>query len=237
MLAKAGDSVFVDILPLHHTDGVIELLKHGVEVYHLRRTTLIAKKREELKLSKSTKKDVKVLMSIGDKWFRRVSEDFLIMRRMITAYRSLLKSRHQLLNKSKALSEHERSMLKPAIIVIEEQMKQMAEKIAEEAGKRCPVYNQLIDELGIAGNPPAVEALAEILVLPEWTSWRKTRNYFGLWKRDRRTYYHRSKTARQALERLTISIKGYGIKAGDLKDVLRRMWLILKTQKAGSPPA
>ena len=30
--AVAGDKVFVDVLPLHHTDGVIELLRHGVEV-------------------------------------------------------------------------------------------------------------------------------------------------------------------------------------------------------------
>ena len=30
--ADAGDKVFVDVLPLHYTDGVIDLLRHGVEV-------------------------------------------------------------------------------------------------------------------------------------------------------------------------------------------------------------
>jgi len=41
-------------------------------------------------------------MTIGERWFRRVTEDFLVMRRMITAYRSLLKTHQQLLNKSKS---------------------------------------------------------------------------------------------------------------------------------------
>ena len=88
--AKAGDKVFVDVLPLNHTDGAIELLRRGVEVYYLRRPTLIAKRREGLKLSKSAKSDIKALMSIDDKWFRRVFEGFLVMRRMIAGYRTLL---------------------------------------------------------------------------------------------------------------------------------------------------
>ncbi len=146
--AKAGDRVFVDVLPLQHTDVVIKLLKRGVEVYYLRRLTLIAKRREELKLSKSTRKDIKVLMSIEDRWFRRVSEDFLIMRRMISAYRTLLKTHQQFSNKYKAVSEDERSILKPVIKVLEEQMKAMAAKIAEEAGKRYPAYNRMVEELG-----------------------------------------------------------------------------------------
>ena len=146
-------------------------------------------------------------MSIEDRWFRRFSEDFLIMRRMIAAYRSLLKSRHQLLNKSKAVSEDERSGLKPVIKVLEE----MAAKISEEAGRRYAAYNRLVEELGIDGNLTAIEALAEVLVFPEWRSWGKTRNYFGLWKRGRRTYHYRSKKASQALERLTMALRGYGI--------------------------
>ena len=49
--------------------------------------------------------------------------------------------------------------------------------------------------------------------------------------RNKRTYYHRSKTARKALERLTIAVKGYGVKGRDLKEVLKTIWLTLKTQK------
>jgi hypothetical protein len=86
--------------------------------------------------------------------------------------------------------------------------------------------------LGIDGNPSALEALAEVLVLPEWASWRRTKNYFGLWRRDRKTRSHRSRTARQALERRTISIKGYA-RGKELKEVLKTIWITLKAQKAG----
>ena len=73
----------------------------------------------------------------------------------------------------------------------------------------------------------------EVLIYPEWRSWRRTRNYFGLWPRDRKTHYQKSKTARHALERLTITTKGYGVKGGALEEVLKNIWLTLKTQKTG----
>jgi uncharacterized membrane protein len=58
------------------------------------------------------KGDIKALMSIEERWFRRVTEDFLlVMRRMILAYRSLLKTHQQLANKAKSLSESERITL------------------------------------------------------------------------------------------------------------------------------
>jgi hypothetical protein len=154
-------------------------------------------------------------MSIEEQWFRKLSEDFLIMRRMISAYRSLQRTHQQLENKCKALSEAEKYTLKTAIKALENQMDEMAKKIAEEAVRRYPAYNKLVTELGIDGNLQAMEALAEVLVYPEWRSWRRTRNYFGLWPRDRKNRYHKSKTARQALERLTIAVKGYGVKGRD----------------------
>jgi hypothetical protein len=131
------------------------------------------------------------------------------LRRMILAYRSLSKTHQQLLNKYRALSEAEKEVLKPAISSIEKQLGEMARQIAEEAGKRYLAYNGLVEVLGVGGRSSALEALAEVLVLPEWASWRRTKNYFGLWRRDKKTRSHRSRTARQALERLTISIKGY----------------------------
>ena len=233
--ATTGDKVFVDTLPLNHTDDAIELLRRGVEIYCLRRLTLIKERREELKLPKTVKGDIKALMSIDERWFRKLSEDFLIMRRMISAYRSLQRTHQQLENKCKALSEGEKYTLKTAIKALENQMNDMAKKIAEEAGRRYPVYSKLVKELGIDGNITAMETLAEVL-LPEWRSWRRIRNFFGLWLRNKRTYYHRSKTARKALERLTIAVKGYGVKGRDLKEVLKTIWLMLKTQKT-DPPA
>jgi hypothetical protein len=232
---KAGDKVFVDVLPLQHTDDAIGLLRRGVELYCLRRLTLIEKKRGELKLPKTTRGDIKALMSIEEQWFRKLSEDFLIIRRMISAHRSLQRTHQQLENKCKALSEAEKYTLKTAIKALENQMNEMAKKIAEEAVRRYPAYNKLVTELGIDGNLQAMEALAEVLVYPEWRSWRRTRNYFGLWPRDRKNRYHKSKTARQALERLTIAVKGYGVKGRDLEEVLKTVWLTLKTQKTGPP--
>jgi hypothetical protein len=235
--AKSGDKIYIDTIPLVHTDDAIGLLRRGVELYCLRRLTLIEKKRGELKLPKTTRGDIKALMSIEEQWFRKLSEDFLIMRRMISAHRSLQRTHQQLENKCKALSEAEKYTLKTAIKALENQMNEMAKKIAEEAGRRYHAYNKLVEEFGIDGSLQAMEALAELMTYIDLTySWTKIRNYLGLWHKDRKTRYHRSKTARQALERLTIAVKGYRIKGRDLDEVLKTIWLRLKTQKA-DPPA
>ena len=113
---------------------------------------MIEKMRRKHKLPKSARGDIKALMSIEERWFRRVTEDFIVMRRMILAHRSLLKTHQQLLNKYKALSDAEREVLKPAISSIEKQMVEMARRIAEEAGKSYPACNRLVDGLGIRGN-------------------------------------------------------------------------------------
>ena len=105
------------------------------------------------------------MMSIEERWFRKVTGDFLVMRRMILGHRSLLRSHQRLLNKYRALSEAEREVLKPAISSIEKQMGEMARMIAEEAGRRYPAYNVLVEALGVS-DPSALEALAEML-LPE----------------------------------------------------------------------
>jgi len=208
--AEAGDRVFMDVLPLQHTDDAIERIRRGVEVYYLRRLTLVKKRREELKLSsKSAKSDIKVLMEIEERWFRRVSEDFLMMRRMTAAYRSLMKVHQQLINKSKALSERERSIQKPLIESAEEQMEKLAVEISEEAGKRYPAYNRLVEELGIYGNLSAMEALAELITYIDGSKgFVKTANLFGLFKaiRGRRKFY--DGRLRQALQRLTSSVNG-----------------------------
>jgi DNA-directed RNA polymerase subunit N (RpoN/RPB10) len=117
--AGPGDRLFMDTLPVQHTDGAIELLGRGVEVYCLRRLTLLRKVREELRLPKSSRGDIRALMSVEERWFRRVTEDFLVMRRMVLAHRSLLKTHQQLLNKYKALSDSEREVLRPVIKSLE----------------------------------------------------------------------------------------------------------------------
>jgi hypothetical protein len=107
-----------------------------VEVYyHLRRLTLLKKVRGELRLPKSARGDIRALMKIGERWFRRVTGDFLVMRRMILAHRSLMKTHQQLLNKYKALSEAEKEVLRLVIKSLEVQMEEVARMIAEGLGK------------------------------------------------------------------------------------------------------
>jgi hypothetical protein len=182
--AGPGDKLFMDTLPPQHTDGAIELLRRGVEVYYLRRLTLLKKVRREHKLPKNTRGDIKALMKIEERWFRRVTEDFLVMRRMITAYRTMTRMHQQLLNKYRALSDVEREVLKPAISSIEKQMEEMAKKIDEEAGRRYPAYNVLLEGLGINDGLAGREALAELLTYADFvnSSLRGLKKLLGLYK-------------------------------------------------------
>jgi hypothetical protein len=235
--AKSGDKIYIDTLPLNHTDGAIELLRCGVELYCLRRLTLVGTRRGELKLPKTTRGDIKTLMSLEERWFRKLSEDFLIMRRMISAYRSLRRTHQQLENKCKALSEAEKYALKPAIKALENQMNEMAKQIAEEAGRRYPAYNNLVDELGIAGNTTAMEALAELVVYLDPTKgFRKTVNFLGLFKpvRGRRKIY--DGRLRQALQRLTSSannITSLQLTAKKEKETLSKIWRTYRQETRG----
>ncbi len=234
--AGSGDGVFVDTIPVQHTDGVIELLRRGVEVYYLRRLTLAARRREELKLPKSEKGDVRALMSIEEKWFRRITEDFLAMRRMIAAYRALMRAHRQLLNNYKALSDLERYVMNPAIKALEERMEVMASKIVDEAGRRYPAYNKLVEELGI-NSLLGKEALAEIITyLDHSKGFRKTVNLFGLFKpvRGKKKIY--SGHLRRALQRLTASVNrlpSFQLTARMEKEILFKVWMILRQEARG----
>jgi len=235
--AGPGDKLFMDTLPPQHTDGAIELLRRGVEVYYLRRLTLIEKIRREHRLPKSARGDIRALMSIEERWFRRVTEDFLVMRRMILAHRSLMKTYIQLVNKAKALSESERITLKPAISSIEKQLEEMARMIAEEAGKRYPAYNRLVDELGIRGNIKAQEALAELITyLDPSKGFRKTRNLLGLFKPIRGGKKIYSGHLRRALQRLTASennTASFQLTARMEKEILSRIWRTYRMEALG----
>ncbi len=234
--AKAGDRVYVDTIPVEHTDEMINLLRRGVEIYCVRRLTLIARRREELGLPKSERNDVKALMAIEKKWFRRVDEDFLVMRRMIVTYSTLMRTHQQLVNRYSALSNVEKSVLKPLIKATEEQTEVLASKIAEEAGKRYPAYNRLVDELNI-DTPTAREALAELMTFVDFSKgFRKVANFLGLFKptRGRKKIY--SGSLRVALQRLTMSAVGVSptqLTAKLEKEVLKRVWMLLRKEALG----
>jgi hypothetical protein len=156
---------------------------------------------------------------------------------MILAYRSLLKTHQQLVNKAKALSESERVTLKPAISSIERQILEMERQIIEEAGKRHPVYNRLVDELGVRGNIKAQEALAELITyLDPSKGFRKTRNLLGLFKpiRGGRKIY--SGHLRRALQRLTASTNNntsFRLTAKKEKQMLSKIWRIYRQDAFG----
>jgi hypothetical protein len=234
---KAGDEVFVDVIPLNHTDDAIGLLRRGVELYCLRRLTLIEKKRGELKLPKTTRGDIKTLMNLEERWFRKLSEDFLIMRRLVSAYRSLLKTHQQLENKRKAVSEDERNILKTAIKSLEELMIVMASKIVQEAGRRYPAYNKMVGELEIGNNVSAMEALAELIPYLEYPmGYIKLCNLLGLFKpiRGRKKIY--SGHLRKALQRLTAStnnIPPYQLTAKLEKETLAKIWKTYRQETRG----
>jgi hypothetical protein len=250
--AGPGDKLFMDTLPPQHTDGAIELLRRGVEVYYLRKLTLLKKARKEHKLPKSARGDIKALMNIEERWFRRVTGDFLVVRRMILAYRSLSKTHQQLMNKYRALSESEKVVLKPAISSIEKQLEEMVRMIVGEAGKSYPAYNRLVDGLGIRGNIKAQEALAELITyLDPSKGFRKTSNLIGLFKpirgreeiysgRRRKSRRGRKKIysghLRRALQRLTVSannIASFQLTARMEKEVLSRVWRIYRQEALG----
>jgi hypothetical protein len=235
--AGPGDKLFMDTLPVQHTDSALELLRRGVEVYYLRRLTLLKKIRGEHKLPKSTRGDIKALMNIEERWFRRVTEDFLVMRRMIVAYRTMTRTHQQLLNKYRALSDAEKEVLKPVIKSLEVQMVEMARMIAEEAGKRYPAYNRLVGEMDICGNIKAQEALAELIAyLDPSKGFRKTSNLLGLFKpiRGRRKIY--SGHLRRALQRLTVSannIRTRQLTTKMEKEMLSRVWRMYRQEALG----
>ena len=198
---------------------------------------MIRKVREDLKLPKTARGDIKALMSIEDRWFRRASEDFLVMRRMILAYRSLLRTHQQLINKFKALSDAERKVLRPAIKSLEEQMDTLARQIAVEAGRRYPAYNRLVDELGIHGNVRAQEALAELIpYIDQPMGLRKMINLLGLFKpiHGRKKIYNGY--LRKALQRLTASannITSFQLNARKEKEMLSRVWRMYRMEALG----
>jgi hypothetical protein len=235
--AREGDKIYIDTIPLNHTDDAVELLRCGVDLYCLRRLTLIEKKRGELKLPKTTRGDIKTLMSLEERWFRKLSEDFLIMRRLISAYRTMLKTHQQYLNRYRAVSEKERSRLRPVIEVLEKQTNIMAEEIAEEACRRYPAYNKLVEELGISGKVSAMEALAELMTYIDFVKspLRGLKKLLGLYRpvRSKRRKYWRIYDGRlhQAVTRLAITYYRTKVNGRQCWQLIRQIKQLLTTNQ------
>jgi hypothetical protein len=127
-------------------------------------------------------------------------------------------------------------------------MEEVARMIVEEAGKRYPVYNRLVGELGIRGYVGAMEALAELIAyLDPSKGFRKTSNLLGLFKpiRGRKKIYSGRRRGRKkiysghlrrALLRLTASannITVFQLTARMEKEVLSRVWRMYRQEALG----
>ncbi|GBC71569.1 hypothetical protein HRbin02_01354 [Candidatus Calditenuaceae archaeon HR02] len=241
--AGRGDQIFVDVIPVVHTNAFIELLRRGVEVYYLRRLTMIKKTREKLGIrSKSAKTDIRVLMAIDSKWFRKVDEDYLVMRRMISSFRCVERTKQRLENQLRASSPAAQESLRRLVNHAEVEKEVLAELISEEAEKRYPVFKEISEELGITGDSHilAREALAELLTYVDFSkSFRSIRGYLGLY-RERSNNKRYSRGVRGVLVRLTIAVIGRNrSRAIEQEEVLKRIWLMFRreTQRPADIPA
>ena len=180
-------------------------------------------------------------MTIEDRWFRRASEGFLVMRRMLAAYRSLLRTHQQLLNKYKALSEAERNVLRPAIKSLEEQMYALAKQIAMEAGKRYPAYNMLVEGWGIGDSASGREALAELLTYADFASspLRGLKRLMGLYRpvksSKRRHWRLYDGGLHQAATRLAMAYHKNRPSGRQCWELVKRIKQLVTTQTPGGP--
>ncbi|MEM2652178.1 MAG: hypothetical protein QXU87_08900, partial [Candidatus Caldarchaeum sp.] len=225
--AEHADELYVDVIPVELTDGFVELLRRGVRVFYLRRMTVMAEKREELGLSKTSRNDVRAMMHIEPIWFREVDEDYLVMRRLTTAFRSLQRTYLSYLNRAKALPDDDRRLFMEVVHAVEKSMMETASSIVSEAEKRYPCFNKVVEELGITGEKHLIakEALAEIIPYVERTkSFKRLKKFFGLYEGKKGVNKIYSKPARHALVRLTAAVlKNAYHRARDEEQLLRRI--------------
>ncbi|BAJ50268.1 hypothetical protein CSUB_C0407 [Candidatus Caldarchaeum subterraneum] len=226
--AEAGDKVYVDVIPVMHIDGFIELLRRGAEVHYLRRLTLIKQMRKRLGIeSKSAKTDVRILMNIEEKWFKRVDEDFLAMRQLISPFRRLERTKQRLENQYKDVPDVAKQSFKRLIDHIEEEKLVVARPIIEEAERRYPLFKLIAEELGLTGDSHLLgrQALAELLTYVDFSrSFTDVRIYLGLFRQriNNQKYNH---IARKALNRLTMSITNKEPRARDEEEIAFKIWL------------
>ncbi|MEM2484578.1 MAG: hypothetical protein QXR26_06500, partial [Candidatus Caldarchaeum sp.] len=183
--AEAGDELYVDTIPVELTDEFIELLRRGVRVFYLRRMMVMAKKREELGLSKTARNDIRAIMHIDSRWFFEVDENYLVIRRLAVVFRSLQRTYLSYLNRAKALPDAERRLLMEIANAAEKSMMETASSIVSEAEKRYSQFKKVVEELGITGENHLIakEALAEIIPYVERTkSFKRLKKFFGLYE-------------------------------------------------------
>ena len=232
----------MDVIPVELTDEFIELIRRGVRVLYLRKTTVMAKKREQLGISKTARNDVRAMMHIDSRWFFEVDENYLAIRRLAVVFRSLQRTYLSFLNRAKALPDAERRLLMEIANAAEKSMMETASSIVSEAEKRYSQFKKVVEELGITGENHLIakEALAEIIPYVERTkSFKRLKKFFGLFEAKKGVDKIYSKPARHALVRLTAAVlKNTHHKARDEEQLLKRIWkTVRETQERLEAPA
>ncbi|MEM2225668.1 MAG: hypothetical protein QXI60_11235 [Thermofilaceae archaeon] len=227
-----GDELYVDTVPVELTDEFIEVLRRGVKVLYLRRMSVMAKKREQLGISKTARNDVRAMMQIEPRWFFEADENYLAIRRLAAVFRSLQRTYLSYLNRARALSDAEKKILMKTVKSVEESMMETASSIVSEAERRYPCFNKVVEELGITGENHLIarEALAEITPYIERTkSFKRLKKFFGLFEAKKGVNKIYSKPARHALSRLTAAVlKNTYHRARDEEQLLKRIWKTVK---------
>jgi len=172
-------------------------------------------------------------MTIECKWYRRVDENFLEMRRLISTYRSIERTKQQLENQLKAASPVAQESLRRLVRQAQMEKGMLAEVIVEEARRRYPYFDYIAEELGISGEGHlmAREALAELLTYVDFRKpFAKVRAYLGLFRKSRKSKKNKkfSHVARKALNRLTMALINDKPTQRDEEATAFRIWLMFR---------
>ncbi|MEM0482769.1 MAG: hypothetical protein QXM16_07800 [Nitrososphaerota archaeon] len=235
--AGEGDELYVDTIPIELTDEFIDVLRRDVKIFYLRRIGILARRRKDTGLSKTNRNDIKAMMGIESGLFIEIDVDFLVIRRLSAAFRSLLRTHSSLLNRAKALQGTERRILMRLVKTTEKAINVMARLIVTEAERRMPAYRKVVEDLRISGDNHLLtrEALVEVLLYVNRSiSYKQLRKFIGLFPGRKGVDKFYNKPARSALSRLTAAVLNNAHhRAKDEYKLLRRIWTIVKNRNSG----
>jgi len=101
----------------------------------------------------------------------------------------LLRDRQSNLERMKSLSDDEKEVYKDSLNDSDRQIYRMAKLLTEEVRRRIPVFDEVVESLGISGDNyvRAKAALAELMPhIIDFKSYHRLRRYLGLFKGNKR---------------------------------------------------
>lgn len=155
---RAGDELFVDVIPVELTDDFLELLRRGVKVFRLTRLDLLPQRRED---DKTAVNDIQAMMKI-EEIFYKVDSNILKLRKLMQLYRQtskMLKFAKQAMADS---GDHEH--FRAIVNALRRHKNAFAKEIIKLAENSVPGYITAVDAPKLSKNSLCGKvALAEIL--------------------------------------------------------------------------